>query len=235
MKLSIAGTIAFTLLIVSATPHVRAEAADPRLQFVTEYIRELSAQEDIRANSAKELEQASTTNDQLTSCIHGSTQFQLELHSDIAMLKGMQGMHLTAPLDTLLPSIIDVYNQKIALNQRLVDVCSTFIGGPRPGVDYDKMVAEMPQLRAFLESMDETLFKATPLVFAVLIDQREDSKHHVSHLLITKAERLELLHYLAAAFGQKLEEEKPNYVVSSALLLKEFLSKDYKCADEPWE
>jgi hypothetical protein len=105
---------------------------------------------------------------------------------------------------------------------------------PLPGVDYE-FLAELPKLRAFLENDDQTLFQATPLVFGMLIDERPDSKNHASHLLITKAERSELLRSLDAAFGQKLDDKKPNYVVGSAALLKAFLSKNFKCADEPWE
>ena len=51
--------------IASTTSHVRAEAGDPRLEFVTEYIRELSAQENIRAIGEKELADASTDKSQL--------------------------------------------------------------------------------------------------------------------------------------------------------------------------
>jgi hypothetical protein len=222
------GLIALTLAI----PYVRAEATDARIAFVTEYLRELSVQESIRDNAAKELAQGSTPEVQLASCIHSSTQLQLELNTDIGMLKSMQ---FAAPFDQLVPTIIDLYKRKNDLQQRMIDICTAMIGGPKPDVDYGKMVADMAQTRAFLGSMDETLFLASGLAWAILIDQRPDSKNHLSHLIITKAERTELLRYLDAGFGQKLDDKNANYLVGSAALLKVLLTKDYKYADEPWD
>jgi hypothetical protein len=97
------------------------------------------------------------------------------------------------------------------------------------------MVADMPKIRAFLDSMDETLFQASGVAWAILIDQKPDSKNHLSHLMITKAERAELLRDLDAGFGQKLDDKNANYLVSSAALLKILLTKNYEYADEPWE
>lgn len=226
---------AFTLVIVSATPHVRAEAASPRLEFVIEYIRELSAQENIRANGEKELADASTPNDQFTSAIHASTLMQIELQTQIQILKGMK-LHFDPPLDTVVPTITGTYQEKFDLYQRLIDISSTMLAAPKPGVDYDAIVAEMPKLRAFLESEDQTLFQATPLVFFGLVDQRTDSKNHQNHLVITKDERSELLRQLAAGFGKNLEDKNPNYIVGSAMILNaNLLKENLKSADEPWE
>jgi len=98
------------------------------------------------------------------------------------------------------------------------------------------MVAEMPKIRAFLDDIDHTLFQAaTPMVFATLIDQKPDSQNHLSHLVITKAERDKLVKDISTAFGKKLEQKDQNYIVSSASLLKAFLLKDYKCSDDPWD
>ena len=98
-----------------------------------------------------------------------------------------------------------------------------------------KLTAEVPKIRAQIDYVDNTLFKVTPLIFATLIDQKPDSKNHLSHLIITKEEREKLLHTLKAAFGKKLEQKNQNYGVSSASVLKAYLTKDYKCSDEPWE
>jgi hypothetical protein len=232
LVLRVIGVLAFTLFTVGDIPHLRAEATDPRIAFVTEYLRELSAQESIRDNAAKELDQGSTPEDQMASCIHSSTQLQLELNTDIGMLKGMQ---FAAPFDQLVPTIIELYKRKIDLHQQMIDICTAMIGGPKPDVDYGKMVADMAQTRAFLDSMDETLFQASAMAWAILIDQRPDSKNHLSHLIITKAERTELLRYLDAGFGQKLDDKNANYLVGSAALLKVLLTKNYRYADEPWQ
>jgi hypothetical protein len=84
------GLIAFSLLIVRAIPAGRADGTDSRLAFVTEYLRELTAQESIRDNGSKELDQGSTIENQLMSCIHSSTALQLELGTGMGKLQGMQ-------------------------------------------------------------------------------------------------------------------------------------------------
>jgi hypothetical protein len=96
------------------------------LVFVTEYIRELSAIENIRASGEEELKQ--DPNAAFSDAIHSSTLFQLELRSQIHMLKRM---HLNAPYADLIPNITAFYEDKIALWQRMIDISSAFIGGPK--------------------------------------------------------------------------------------------------------
>jgi hypothetical protein len=121
------------------------------------------------------------------------------------------------------------------LYQSMIDISTAFVGGPKPGIDYDKMAAEMPKIRASLEFVDRALFEATPLVFSTLIDLRADSKNHASHLIITKAEKTKLLDDIATRFGSKLDQKEQNFTVSSASVLKAYLQKNFKCSDEPWE
>jgi hypothetical protein len=93
----------------------------------------------------------------------------------------------------------------------------------------------MPKIRAELEFIDQSLFEATPLVFATLIDMKEDSKGHASHLIITKEQRAALIAKLTDSFGAKLDQKNQNYIVSAASVLRGYLNKDFKCSDEPWE
>jgi hypothetical protein len=201
------------------------------LVFVSEYIRELSAIENIRASGEQELKQG-TTSEVFSAGIHSSTLFQLELRSQIGMLKGMR---LNRPFAELIPQITEFYKHKITLHQRLIDIGSAFIAGPKPGVDYGKLAAEMPKIRGELEYIDRALFEATPLIFATLIDPRPDSKNHTSHLIITKSEREKLIQGLTDDFGSKLDQKGQNFTVSSASVLRAYFLKDYKCSDDPWE
>ena len=73
------------------------------------------------------------------------------------------------------------------------------------------------------------------MIFATLIDQKPDSKNHVSHLIITKAERAKLLSELTGDFGSKLDQKDQNFTVSAASVLKAYLLKDFKCSDDPWD
>jgi len=205
----------------------------PHLEFVTEYIRELAAVERIRAAGEEENNQ-DKKDDKLpfAGVIHTSTMFELELGSQVRMLKGMR---LNKPHDYLIPNITAFYERKIVLWRRMREISSDFIGGPKNGVDYSKPAAEMPQIRGELDFIDQSLFEATPGVFATLIDMKEDSKGHASHLIITKEEKARLISKLDDSFGAKLDQKDQNYTVSAASVLKGYLNKDFKCSDEPWD
>jgi hypothetical protein len=202
----------------------------PHLEFVTEYIRELAATQEVRDSAENDLKQDPQA--VFSNCIHSSTLMQLELESQVNQLKRMR---LDDPFSDLIPNIIQFYQDKIELWRQMVDICSDFIGGPKPNVDYDKLAAEMPKTRAKLDFIDKALFDATPAIFMTLIDSKPDSKGHASHLLITKAEREDLIKKINTDFGSKLDEKGANYTVSSAWVLKEGLKKDFKSSDDPWD
>jgi hypothetical protein len=205
----------------------------PHLEFVTEYIRELAGVERIRAAGEEENNQ-DKKDDKLpfAGAVHTSTLFELELGSQVKMLKGMR---LNAPFDELIPNIAAFYERKILLWRRMGEISSAFIGGPKEGVDYSKLAAEMPRIRGELDFIDQSLFESTPGVFATLIDMKADSKGHASHLIITKEEKAGLISKLDDSFGAKLDQKDQNYTVSAASVLKAYLSKDFKCSDEPWD
>src|SRR5262249_23395097 len=201
------------------------------LTFVTEYIGELAVIEHVHELAEKELEQG-TPNQKLSNSVYASTRFQLELGANVSQLKGMR---LNPPFEKLIPSIITFNENKMTLHQRIIDISSEFLAGPKPDMDYGKLVAEVSQIRARLDYIDRALFEATPLIFATLLDRKPDSKNHLSHLIITKAERAKLIHDLTSNFGSKLDQKEQNWTVSAASVLKAYFLKDYKCSDEPWE
>lgn len=223
--------IVLAIVVIGATCQARAKENSP-LAFITEYIRELSTNENTRAKAEQELKDAATTSDKLSSAIHASTLIQLELGSQIRTLRDT---HFSPPFDKIIPIITESYELKITFLQKMIDNSSAFLVGPKPDVDYDKLATDMPKIRAFLDDIDHTLFESTPIIFAVLIDQRADSQNHLNHLVITKADREKLVHDLTVSFGEKLEQKNQNYIVSSASVLKAYLLKDYKCADDPWQ
>lgn len=223
------------LVALNLAPHGAPLFADtkpdtPHLQFVTEYIKGLAALESIRVKAEGE----ATQDPQATfaSVIHTSTLFQLELGFRIRRLKGM---NLNAPNDQLISNITGFYERKITLWQRMMEIGSAFVAGPKPAIDYGAFAAEMPKLRAGLDYVDHALFEMTPLMFGLLIDPTPDSNGHTSHLIITKAERAKLIADLDTLFGSKIDQPDQNYTVSAAKLLKGYLLKDFKASDEPWE
>ena len=72
------------------------------------------------------------------------------------------------------------------------------------------------------------------MVFALLIADKPDNEGHMSRLRITRGERDELLRHLQLEFGAKMDSANQNYTVSSATVLRNYLSKKgYKCSDDP--
>jgi hypothetical protein len=84
-----------------------------------------------------------------------------------------------------------------------------------------------------MQWIEHSLFQATPLIFAMLIADKPDSQGRMSRLRITRAERDHLLQSLLLSFGNKMEAAEQNYIVSSATVLRDYLSKKgYRCSDD---
>ena len=197
-----------------------------------EYIRETTTSEEMMVSLQKELSEAKTPNEQFSTGIYASKSIQLELRSQIAMLKSMR---LDSPYETLIPDLVGFYQHEVELHQSLLEISSKFLAGPKPGIDYSALAVKMPQLRAELETTQEGVFEATPLVFMTLLDMKPDSQNHVSHLIITKQERSDLLSSLDIILKDQPEHGDHDYYVSSAMVLRAALLKEYKCADETWQ
>jgi hypothetical protein len=164
--------------------------------------------------------------------IRFSTVSIIELSTNIHFLKGMD---LKPPFETLVPTLVTVYEQKIALEKELKTIAAAFISGsPLPGIDYPKLAARAPEITAEMDELDKTLFQTAPLVFGLLVDPRPDREGHSSHLITTKSERRDLIHRLNVAFGSRLEQRNPNYVVGAAVTLRYGLLKNFKNVDDPW-
>jgi hypothetical protein len=223
--------IAVLALALAVSTRSAPAAETSHLQFVQEYIRELGEMERLRAAAQVEMKQTDT-NVRIASGIHYSTRVQLALKADIAILSGM---HLDPPIyENTIQQLATLYGEKIDVNERMIQNETTFLSGPQPGVDYGALGAEMPKLRAQLESIDETFMTVGVLAFAMLIDVKEDKEGHTSHLIITRAERQQLLEQLHSAFGAKLQLKEPGYIVGAAGVVSDGLHKGFKCSDDPW-
>jgi len=219
--------VLFALLLWNPVAGIAAETS--RLYFVSEYIRELGANENNRAQAEREI--AEPTADKNAAIIRGSTRIILELRSEISVLEGMS---LNKPFDQLPKSIATFYSHKIDAHNSMVAMATAIMSGPKSGVDYGAMAADAPKLTAMIEYIDRSLLQATPLIFATLIDDKPDREGHMSRLIITMAQRDVLVRSLQISFGKKLDQDDQNLTVSSASVLRDYLAKKgYKCSDEP--
>lgn len=206
----------------------------PHLRFVKEYVRELISDEELKVSAQKELSEAKTPDAQFSTGIYFSKSVQLELRTQIGMLKSMR---LDPPYETLIPTLIDYYKHQIELHQRLMEINSKFLAlaGPKPGIDYQALAAKVPQLRAELEATQKAVFEVAAFVFTTLIDMKPDSQGHVSHLIITKEEKSDLQSNLDIILKGQPEQGDHDYYISAAMVLRAAFLKGHKCADEAWD
>ena len=228
MKLILAAT--FCLLYLLPVSESFSVDDTPHLDVVNEYIRSLGTVHNIQQASKREMaEDKDNPVAKLMSGIRSSTRMKLELGTSIG---AFDRMTLKEPFETLLPTTIHWYREKVKLHDEIIGIAKAFISGPNPGVDYSSMTARMPEITANIEFIDESIFKSMVLVFALLIDMQPDEKGQMSHLIITRAQKQKLINDINTYFGQSLNEKNQNWIVSSGAILKTWLQKDYKCIDE---
>jgi hypothetical protein len=225
--------IVAVLCAVLTTPVLAENSDTPHLEFVKLYIAQLEAVENIRDAAAKELTTDPDTQ-RFADCVHTMTKYQLELSTQIS---AMQGVHLSKPFDFLPRGIADFDQQKTNLYKQIGDGCTAMMEGPKPNVDYGQIAAGLPKINAQVEFIEQGIFKTAPAVFATLIQTEKTNSHSgADHLIITKAERDELVRQIKLSFGDKLNQHNQNWIVSAASVLEFYLEKKgYKCADEPWD
>jgi hypothetical protein len=226
--------LALALLSALPFPYARAQTPEtPHLDFVKLYVGQLEAIENIRDAAAKEL-QTDPDRQRVADCVHTMTEYQLELSTQIS---AMQGVHLNKRLDWLPGQLVDLNKEKSDIYTQYGDACATMMAGPKPNVDYGKIAASLPKFRAQVEFLDQGIFKTAPAVFLTLIEQTRTNSHNgLDHLIVTKAERDDLVQQIKLAFGDKRNQHDQNWIVSAASVLESYLEKKgYKCSDEPWD
>lgn len=220
--------IAFSLVIAGSilTP---ALAQQKEAKFVSDYIHALSEIESIRADTESDLNTTQSPQEQFSSCIH-ATELQMHAMADDANLAATY--KFTGSSKDTPALLVQYYATKGQMFNALSDICETMLEGPKQGIDYGKIAVKMPKLRADMEYTDKNLLMMSVFVFNVLIRPTPDRQGHMSHLIVTRKERDELVRQINASF-KTLDAKDANYTVSSAAILRDYLArKGYKCADE---
>lgn len=223
------------LIVQAADAKPKAKPKDtPPYDIVSEYIRSLSAVHKIQQSATNETKNESDDHmKSMMNAIRNFTQFKLQLNLSIGMLEGMRLRR--EPFDDLIPTTISIYKKKVKLFDEALQMSKKFASPiPKPGVDYQKMAARMPEITANIEYLDETLFQMMVLVCGLLIDEKPDSEGHMSHLNISSEQRQSLIDRIDSGFGESLNSETKNYTVASASMVKKFLQGEHKSTDE-WQ
>ena len=202
-----------------------------RIAFVNEFIRELGVINDVRERWEKDHRADTSTAQEMATAIRTSTRAKLELATNINMLGDI---HLNSRFNDFRVNLQDIYKQKMVLQDEITKIASEFISGPKPGVDYGALAARMPQITATNDYLDKILFDASPAVFLSLVDEKEDREGHLSHLIITAAQRKQMVNRIESLFGSTKSDKDKNYITSIAWLIRDALLKNYKLSDDPW-
>lgn len=220
--------VALSGCVMTSAMAADAPASEP-YEFVSAYIRTLSNLESIRSDAERDLKSESDSQ-RMAGCIRNMESFQLELGPDISSLNEI---HLTGAAKGIPQTVAGFFEFKRNAYRQMGDYCAQMVAGPKPGVDYATLAATVPKITALIEYIDKSIFDVSAMVFATLIRSTPDSQGHMSHLSITKAQMKSLARSIKLDFGAKLDQSKPNYIVSAAGIVYFYLTKKgYKGSDE---
>ena len=125
------GVFVLFLIAMPAPPaHAQQRAETPPLEFVRLFVHQLANVEAVREKASNELKREA--NNAMPTCIRNATAFQLTLHAQVGMLRGMR---LREPFDALPGNIAEFNEKKIELYQKMSKGCEVMLAGPKPGVD----------------------------------------------------------------------------------------------------
>ena len=213
-------------LLMCGIAHSSNCIVSPQCAFADEYIRELGEIQDIQDAGQAEIKTAKNPMEQMADYVHTGSALILAMRTDISMLNDVK----TDP-DTV-KSLVGLYETQIQLNQRLIDISTAMLSGPKPGVDYGAFMAEVPQIQAKLDSMGKLYMNISNLVFAQLLNMEPDAQGHVSRLNIDQAERDGLIRHINRSFGRHLNEKNQSWVCSGAWVLRANLQKPFTSSDK---
>lgn len=221
--------LAGAALLLLALPIDTAAAVDaPGGRFVQQYIWDIGAFEAVREKALTETN--TNANQEIASCIRTGMRFQLELDS---ASRRMRAIKLPGVMKETPGLIASTYEQRSQLYRELTDTCVAFMANPKPGTDYGAMAANGPKINAKLDFNAKSLFEGSALIAAALIDQTPDAQGKLSHIVLTRREKNELLQSISSLFGKSIDEKNQTYLIASVQLIRRWLTTSgHKCADE---
>jgi hypothetical protein len=204
----------------------------PRIQLVSEFVRELEVLYRLQETSKKELAEDDTTAGKLATGIRVGTRGGYEMSESILRLDGIAVDGQWAKFRDLLKKL-DA--ERIEIFRELNRIAKEMLSGQKPGVDYGAMAARMPELTAEMEQVDKNMFNMAQAIFFALVDEKRPSPDGKLHyLLLTEKERAGMIGSIDKIWGQTLEDKNASSIVAAAWVIKFGLTRPhYKSADEP--
>jgi hypothetical protein len=223
------------LALQAAPPKKILPKDTPRYQVIAEWVRVVCAVHILQEKFDTEVASAKSDNDVPIAMIRYNHAMNLELGSSIDRLKRM---HVSVPTLAGVPQLLaDTFEQRIQYQKELISIKkASLVFTPTPGVDYAKLLGRLPELGAEMDHLDRTFMQNYPqLFYGMIVDMKANSQGMVDHLLITKAERGELIRQIDTAFGENITwNPQMTYNTGAAKATRDLLGGNRRCSDEPW-
>jgi hypothetical protein len=205
---------------------------------VSEYVRELGVMENLRNQALEKMNGDAGNNKALIEDFVQLGKSEIvELKSDIEFFRKVR---LNADLyNPLIPEVIDIYQQKVALYSKMKEEGEEFLEAPKKGKISSETVARMKSTWVEIDQLDSRLWGDTVELFAsLLIDVQRDEKERNKKdtwpdLNISKAQRQKLIDTINREFGKKIDEPGEDRYARIASEFQSFLTQAPKCSDDP--
>lgn len=210
---------AVALLAFGEPIHAASDQIDPRIALFREYVREIIELHVLREQASRELAESPTADQKLATMVRVGTRYKMHTSISMRMLKGIKP---DAPCDAFANGLHDVNESRWSKHAELVGAAQELISGPKPGVDYGRISARVPEISAELEQVDRTTFTIASGAFLCLVDATKvNAQGKVDRLIIDGNERRSLAKQIQSGFGAMLQaSDDADTFVSAAKLLK---------------
>ncbi len=151
---------------------------NPRVQLVSEFVRELEVLYRLQETAKKEFAEDSSASGKLTTGIRVGTRTVFEMNESVDRLDGIALAGQWAQVRDMLKQL-DA--ERISVAQEMIQMAKTMMSGPKPGIDYGAMAAHAPELTAKNEQLDKAVFTMSQAMFFALVDDQRvapDGKLH---------------------------------------------------------
>jgi len=207
-----------------------------RIGFVSEFIRELSAAQELRELLAKSSALDISGPPEISLILRNSTQASSELGTTRRLLNEDQ---LDPAVDDIRVRLKKIYEQKLAMNQGIIEDAKRLLVSDRSdeerNIDYDALATKVSEFNLLNDELDESILEISRDVGVSLLDDKENERGLLDHLVLPKANRQQITKEIETTFRSSRGEKDKNSITSAAWLLHdEFLKSKFKSADDPW-
>jgi hypothetical protein len=207
-----------------------------RISFANEFIRELAVAQQLREIFEKNRALNISGPPEISTILRTSSQASSELGTIRRLLDGDR---LDPADDNIRVELHKIYEQKLAMNQEIIEDAKALLvrdtSDTERIIDYDAFATKVSELTSRNDELDEVILEISKGVGIMLIDDRENERSLLDHLILTKAVRQQMAKAIEASFKSSRGDKDKNYSTSAAWLLHdEFLKSKYKSADDPW-